>query len=78
MPPALFGPTPRRVLASRGKHVKVQAFKVQALGISKPRWLTLPDFGLEKRREVLDRFFGPINRQASLPAIWTDQYLWIV
>lgn len=35
----------------------------KALGLSKPRWLALPDFGLEKRRVVLDRFFGPINRQ---------------
>lgn len=42
----------------------MQSFALsKALGLSKPRWLALPDFGLEKRRAVLDRFFGPIDRQ---------------
>ncbi|KAL4452060.1 hypothetical protein ABPG75_007722 [Micractinium tetrahymenae] len=48
--------------------VEAQAF-AKSLGLSKPRWLPLPDFGLEKRRTTLGRFFGPIDRQASLQAV---------
>lgn len=68
---ALFSPVLRRAPhcwqpAPRRAPVRVQSFALsKALGLSKPRWLALPDFGLEKRRAVLDRFFGPIDRQAS-------------
>lgn len=78
-PPAISkgsaAPARFSVRLRRGSHraeprqgpVSVQSFAfAKALGLSKPRWLALPDFGLEKRRAVLDRFFGPINRQASL------------
>ena len=61
---APLAPSPARAprLARRGA-VQVANFAIlQRLGLKKPAWL--PDFGQDKRRAILERFFSsPISRE---------------
>lgn len=49
---------------SRQPTVSVRGFAVmKALGVSAPKWI--PDWGVDARKAVLTRFFGPINREVG-------------
>ena len=54
--PTRIAPAPRH-----RRQVRIVSFGIlKSLGFKKPAWL--PDFGRSKRKAVLDRFFGPIDR----------------
>lgn len=64
---------PQRLAPRRRSVVRVESFGIlKQLGLQKPGWL--PDFGKSRRKMLIERFFGPIDR-ATYEDLLADDFV---